>query len=103
MPTYTYDCSNETCGAHFETLNTIANRHYAECPQCGKLANKCVDLVSIRPDVHSWANENNGRGRYITQLQTSVGAKRDPGAYCRSQQEVIDKARARGMTVEKTR
>jgi len=103
MPIYTYDCSDEMCGAHFETFSTVSERHKTTCPQCGAMAHKCVDLVSVRPDIHSWSNENNGKGRYISQLQTSVGAKRDEHAYCRSQQEAIDKAKARGFAVSKTR
>jgi len=51
----------------------------------------------LRMGDDNWSHENNGKGRYISQL-----AKRpdDPNAYCRSKAEVKETALRRGFSVE---
>jgi hypothetical protein len=51
------------------------------------------------PDM-GWEGENGGRGRYISQLQREPGKEGcDPEAFCRSRNEIEEKAKRRGMKV----
>jgi hypothetical protein len=53
--------------------------------------------------LENWASENNGKGRYISQLADKGPGRDDPNAYCRSQREAIDKAKVAGFqTIEKS-
>lgn len=60
---------------------------------------------SIKPPVDSgWELENGGRGRYISQLQREPGPEgSDADAFCRSQSEIIEKAKRRGLTATRAR
>lgn len=51
--------------------------------------------VCRMPDM-GWEQENDGRGRYITQLADGIG---DQKAYCRSRTEAMEKAKRAGWTV----
>jgi hypothetical protein len=51
----------------------------------------------LRMGDDNWSSENNGKGRYISQLAQRPN---DPKAYCKSKAEVKDTALRRGFTVE---
>ncbi len=75
------------------------------CPKCGARVEwvPSVPFVKPAPDMF-WENENGGRGRYISQLQRAPGqGECDANAYCRSQNEAIDKAKRLGFKVERRR
>lgn len=80
----------------------IAQRDEHTCVICGSPTQRQVCAPAVRPDPFSWSTENNGKGRYIGQLQQTHGSKRDPNAYCKNRQEGIDKAHARGLHVDKS-
>jgi putative FmdB family regulatory protein len=77
MPLYDYKCE---CGAKFEDLNTIANRHLAECLLCGKMAKVCISPVRIDPMMdcpgarmtERKAMERRGRGTDMTEANRTV-------------------------------
>lgn len=98
MPTYPYICHN--CAHREDATERVADRDQHACPTCGMLMERQVTSCAIRGDVQDWSTENNGRGRYIGQLQRTRGKKRDPGAYCKNRQHLIDKAHKRGLHTE---
>ena len=56
------------------------------------------------PPDSGWEGENGGRGRYISQLQREPGPDgSDPTAFCRSQSEILEKAKRRGLTATRAR
>ena len=83
-------------------MQTVADRDRATCPSCGGVAVRQVCVPAMRGDVFDWSNENNGKGRYIGQLQRTLGKKVDPSAYCKNRQAAIDKAHKRGYSVDKS-
>jgi hypothetical protein len=50
------------------------------------------------PDFGDWSQENGGRGRYCPQKATKA---RDPKAFSKSRNDLIDWAHRQGKTVEK--
>lgn len=104
MPRYDYQCNG--CKNEFEMVHGM-HAEPAPCPHCGsKNIKKIVKVApAIKPPVDSgWENENGGRGRYISQLQDKPGPEgSDPDAYCRSQGEIIEKAKRRGKKATRTR
>lgn len=100
MPAYDAICP--CCKHAFETLCRISERDEIECPRCGSRAERQVSAPAVRDDPFSWHHENNGRGRYIGQLQRTVGSKKDPNAYCKSRQEIVQKAEKLGCTCDKS-
>jgi putative FmdB family regulatory protein len=100
MPLYQFTCPS--CDYTDEALVPVSARDARACPKCDTLMTRPVVSVSVRPDPFSWSNENNGKGRYIGQLQRTIGSKRDQGAYCKNRQEAIDKAHQRGYSVDKS-
>lgn len=103
MPTFEAACPE--CG-HYDTyVSTIEDRNITPiCKICQTQMEKVIFTApAVRPDIHSWSDENNGKGRYITQLQRTMGSKIDENAYCKSQQDAINKAEAMGHKIEKTR
>lgn len=100
MATYDYRCS---CGFAEEAFERIADRDKHACPKCKQLMERQpVFSIAVRPDPFGWSDENGGRGRYIGQLQRTLGSKKDPAAYCKNRQEAIDKAHRRGYSVDKS-
>ena len=77
MPLYEYKCE---CGNRFEDLNSIANRHRAECIHCGKMADVVVSPVTIDPFADlpgqrmKWqkAAQRRGRGADMTAANKTV-------------------------------
>ena len=100
MPSYGYCCP--ICNHAFDDMKRIADRHNADCPKCGMKAELQVSCPAVRDDPFSWQMENNGRGRYIGQLQRTLGSKKDPNAYCKNRQEIITKAEKLGCTCDKS-
>jgi len=100
MPTYEANCPK--CKYNFDTLCRIAERDEIDCPKCGTRAVRAVSCPAVRDDPFSWQMENNGRGRYIGQLQRTLGSKKDPNAYCKNRQEIITKAEKLGCTCDKS-
>jgi len=47
------------------------------------------------PKDSGWEYESGGKGRYISQLASKPG---DPNAYCRSREEIREKAKRAGFT-----
>lgn len=93
MPTYEYDCRK--CG-EFEAFRSMSDPCLTKCPHCGGRVQKVILTAPglSMPDMH-WEDENDGRGRYITQLASK---KQDPNAYCRSREEIREKAKKAGFT-----
>lgn len=99
MPLYAYSCA--TCFHEFDEIRSVDERGKATCPKCGGWADKQVTVPGlVRDDPTNWASENGGRGRYITQLQQTLGSKVDKNAFCTSRQEARDKAHRRGLVTE---
>ena len=77
MPLYEYRCE---CGSLFEDLNTIANRHHAECLLCGRMAKMKVSAPRIDPNAdlpgaritQRRKMEERGRGRDMTAANKTV-------------------------------
>jgi predicted RNA-binding Zn-ribbon protein involved in translation (DUF1610 family) len=81
-----------------------ANANEVECPSCGKAKwrQKPQDQHVRAASVDSgWEGENQGRGRYIGQLEQAPSAKKSSFAYCRSMGELREKAKRSDMTVHK--
>lgn len=103
MPRYDYECA--ACGHEHEQFHRMDDTALP-CPRCGsKRVSKmlCCPAVKPPPDA-GWELENNGRGRYISQLQKEPGpAGSEKDAFCRSQSEAIEKAKRRGFKVTRER
>lgn len=69
----------------------------ADCPDCGGVGRRVVTAPAIRGDIHSWHDENNGKGRHISQLDYGI----DKPYYAKSQQAAIDEASKRGLNAIK--
>ncbi len=95
MPSYSYCCRK--CGANFDDIRSMAESGLdVECPDCGHSAKRVVTMPAmVRGDTISWSNENNGKGRRISQLDYGV---RKP-YYAKSQGAAIDEAKKRGLSV----
>lgn len=102
MPLYDYECP--AC-AHSEELH----HGFAECdsvhlcPTCGADMHRVLTPTAYKqaPDF-TWAFENGGRGRYISQLQEKpMGGSLTPDkeAFCRSRNELLDKAKRKGFKI----
>jgi len=57
---YTYECD---CGHKFDEINTVENRHNAECPKC--LSLKVIKLMSNVGDVSTLCYERDLNGEPI--------------------------------------
>lgn len=103
MPTYDYHCAR--CDLTIEVAHRMSESPRLRCPMCTKVLKKAVSLVAIKPPVDMfWENENGGRGRYISQLQDTPGPEgSDPTAFCRSQSEIVEKAKRKGLVTERAR
>lgn len=99
MPIYSYKCP--TCGHTQDLLCSVADRD-RRTPTCCKnfMEREVSHPQLVRSDPTGWSDENGGRGRYITQLQKTLGSRKDPDTYCTSRQQAIDKAHRRGDRVE---
>jgi len=95
MPLYDYEC--QRCGV-FEAYHGMKDK-LERCPTCDRRVTRLIAMSVnfIRPPDMFWENENGGKGRYCGQL----GRKDDPAAYCRSRNELAEKAKRRGQTFEK--
>ncbi len=100
MPTYPYLCP--TCATTIDLIVPISARDDASCPTCSGRLQRQVCAPAVRPDPFSWSNENKGRGRYISQLQRTLGKKRDKNAYCKNRDEIVSKAEKLGCGVDKS-
>lgn len=93
-PRYDYEC--QKCGV-FETFHGMSEPSLKKCPTCKRKVDRVFSTqVSFLPPKDSgWEMENGGRGRFIAQIANDVN---DPGAYCRSRAEIIEKGKQRGFT-----
>jgi putative FmdB family regulatory protein len=102
MPLYEYEC--RTCGHEWDEHRPMSDAGAKACPKClGSDTGKVIRTApGVRGDVFDWSNENNGKGRYISQLQReTVGAKREEFAYCKNRQDIFDKCAKKGWGVDK--
>lgn len=102
MPTYIYRC--DRCEIEAEVIHGMREDPKIRC-SCRKRMHRVPACTAIKgaPDS-GWENENRGKGRYISQLQSNPGpAGSDPNAFCRSQAEVITKAKALGLNAVRAR
>lgn len=108
MPTYAYACP--ACGFATDLWHPmVACNDPHPCMVCQVGMQRRVVLVAIQPPQDSnWQFENNGRGRYIGQLELPLEdkvdaglniKKNDPYAYCRSRNEIVEKAARRGKRI----
>lgn len=100
MPTYPYLCP--TCATKIDLIMPINARDEASCPTCRGRLQRQVCAPATRSDPFSWSTENKGRGRYISQLQRTIGSRRDKNAFCKNRDEIVTKARALGCDVDKS-
>lgn len=93
-----YRCRD--CGCTFDVPEGVSRLEYT-CPDCGSGRWAVIpgEAPNIQMDGHSWSDENNGKGRRISQLDYGV---RQP-YYAKSQQAAIDEASRRGLKATKTR
>ncbi len=94
MPCYDFFCA--TCNEVHEQIHSMFDPH-GPCPKCGR---KDLERIFDRLVVHgsrdeTFHSENNGKGRYIGQLAARPDVV-DPNAFCRSQNEAIEKAKRQG-------
>lgn len=103
-----YEAKCDACMREFDYSSMIKDRDVVpECPHCGSkhTLREIRTTVPVRMDK-DFSSENNGRGRYIDQLaQRSANGnsyqQNDPGAYCTSQSDALEKCRKRGLTAQK--
>ncbi len=100
MSEHDYKCYD--CGCTFDIPRGYKNRFDLKCPDCdgdrwGLIPQSCG--VAIKGDIYDWSNENNGKGRRISQLDHGVRAP----FYAKSQQKAMDEASRRGLTAIKAR
>ena len=51
MPLYNYKCPK---GHEFEDFKSMNERHCAECPKCGKVANQTLSAPKVHKDHLGW-------------------------------------------------
>ena len=86
--TYVFQCS--ACNHVEEYVRPVAERNDpAECPRCkSAMERQFTPLQAVSGYQRSFANENNGKGRYFSNLATfQPYGKEDPKAYFKSQAE----------------
>lgn len=93
MPLYEYECED---GHITEAWRSIAERNEPIQCECGKESRKIMSAAGFHMDHEDHYNENNGRGRYYSQLGDKPN---DPKAYCRTREECREKAKRRGYQV----
>jgi putative FmdB family regulatory protein len=96
MPVFDWGCN--ACRHEWEIVFRMSEEQVARCPECDSRDTRKVwnRACAVRlPDIR-WETENDGRGRYISQLAKHQD---DQSAYCRSRQEAITKAKDAGFTV----
>lgn len=92
MPLYEYEC--EHCMNHQEEFHRMMESPPVKCHKCGRPCRKVPCYGQNIVYKRDWSDENNGKGRYCGQLADGLN---DPKAYCKSRQDLIDKAHARGF------
>ncbi len=103
MPRYDGDC--QKCGT-IEIVKRMNDPFPRKCPSCGGAFARVfnTDIAVKAPPDSGWESENGGRGRYISQLQREPGnSGSDPEAFCRSQSEIFEKCKRRGLNCERAR
>lgn len=97
MPRYDYECPR--CGTEFEESHPMAEcDKRTHCPACKSVAKRVPTAASIVGfDTYVWSNENQGKGRRISQLDYGIGKP----YYAKSRQEAIDEGHRRGYKVTK--
>lgn len=98
MPRFDMEC--QVCGRAWEAIIRMTE----SCPCCPECDSRdTMKVFNVAPAMRlrdmGWEYENNGRGRYISQLADGL---RDPKAFCRSRTEAKEKARAKGYIAEDT-
>ena len=92
-----YRCRD--CGAEFDVEEGVPALQQS-CPDCGSTRWGLIpqrSTVGISGFSTSWADENGGKGRRISQLDHGI---RQP-YYAKSQQHAMDEAKRRGLEVTK--
>ena len=58
MPTYEYQCQDESCGHRWEDLERMTDPPQTKCPKCGKpTAARLMSRASFK--VHGYSAANN--------------------------------------------
>lgn len=93
-PMYGYACPK--CG-EFDAWHTMKEK-LTKCPTCKRKVDRVFStgVAFMAAKDSGWESENGGRGRFIAQIANDVN---DPGAYCRSRAEIVEKGKQRGFTV----
>src|SRR5690242_6803083 len=47
MPTYQYACTNPSCGANFELVQSFTDHAASQCPTCGGPVRKVFSAVGV--------------------------------------------------------
>lgn len=102
MPTYIYAC--DRCHHSGETWHTMkqCDTIVVVCPDCGKRMKRQPQVAGMRLMARGWEGLNDGRGQYISQLETVPNGKKSDYAHCRSMAELHEKAARSGFDVHKT-
>jgi putative FmdB family regulatory protein len=108
VPVYEYGC--QKCGKTEDIVHGMGQcDDVFLCKNCGVRMSRNIVAVAVHPPADAfWEYENGGRGRHISQLELPLEEKVDAGlnirqndnfAYCRSRQEIVEKAARRGSKI----
>lgn len=103
-----YEAACRACAHEYDYSASMADRNKVPaCPVCKsrKVHREFRNSAAVWMDK-CFASENGGKGRFIDGL-AKVSAdgssydQKDPYAYCTSQKQALEKAKALGLTAEK--
>ena len=97
-----YDTKCQSCENQWEQVHLMRQAH-APCPKChSKDVKTVIGQVNVRPSQDAgWEGEENGRGRYFSQLETSATCTRSPENFFRSRNAALEACKRRGFIITK--
>ena len=95
MPIYAYEC--DTCKLSFDRYNTVQNRAYYDCPECGKPVKKILSIPRMSADLNVrdlngtpiWYPPAGGK-HYDRVLKKTFYSKKEKADYMKEQRIVMD-------------
>lgn len=105
MPIYSHRCSK--CGP-IEQYRRMSEPAPRTCPHCGRAGlERIYDYHVIGPVDSGQESENGGMGKWYPQagpqfLDAKTKTKRNPASHARSRNDMIEKLKRRGASVDKT-
>lgn len=101
MPMYVYECRKHGCARHVQHSMSECDSHLESCPKCKRPMQRVIQATKCRVMAQGWEYLNDGRGQYISQLETVPNGKQTDYAFCRSHNELREKAAKNGFTVNR--